>query len=133
MFKTFANKYKTSVRKIKDRFFKNGEFTMEYHTSSGRKQAVFYNKGFKRRLEPMTDAVITLPQYKKYDKPNSLRERIKTGCCELCGEKSNDIVFHQVAKLKDLTGDSDRETLMRKRRRKTLVVCPSCHGKIHNS
>ena len=132
MFKTFANKYKTNVHRIKDRFFQNGNFTVEYQTKSGEKQAVFYNKGFKRKLDAMSNEVSLLPQYHKYDRFNSLKNRIKLGLCELCGKKSNDIALHQVKRMKDLTGNSAWELLMRERRRKTLAVCPECHGKIHS-
>ncbi|NCB92868.1 MAG: hypothetical protein EOM40_09970, partial [Clostridia bacterium] len=33
-----------------------------------------------------------------------------------------------VKKLKDLKGNANWVALMRKRRRKTLVVCPECHS-----
>ena len=40
--------------------------------------------------------------------------------------------IHQVKKLKDLKGNTEWVLLMRKRRRKTLVVCPECHNLIHS-
>jgi len=132
MFKTFANKYKTNVHRIKDRFFKGNSFTVEYPTKSGEKQAVFYNKGFERKSQAMPAEVSLLPQYQKYDKFNSLRNRIKLGLCELCGKKSNDIALHQVKRMKDLKGNSAWEILMLERRRKTLAVCPGCHSHIHS-
>ena len=132
MFKTFANKYRTNVHRIKDRFFKGNSFTVEYQTKGGQKQAVYYNKGFERKLETMTAEVSLLPQYQKYDRFNSLRNRIKFGLCELCGKKTSDIALHQVQKMKDLKGNSAWEILMLERRRKTLAVCPDCHGKIHS-
>jgi hypothetical protein len=131
MFKTFANKYKTNVHRIKDRYFQNGNFTVSYQTKDGKKQAVYYNKGFKRKLDAMTADVSLLPQYQRYDRFNTLKNRIKLGLCELCGQKSDNIAFHQVKRLKDLTGNSAWENLMRKRRRKTLAVCPKCHSEIH--
>lgn len=132
MFKTFANKYKTNVHRIRDRFYRNGNFTVEYQTKSGKKQAVYYNQGFKRKLEAMGAEVSFLPQYLKYDRFNSLKNRIKLGLCELCGKKSDNISLHQVKRMKDLTGNSAWELLMLERRRKTLAVCPECHSKIHS-
>jgi len=132
MFKTYANKYKTNVRRIKSRFFKGDNFTVEYQTKSGTKQAVYYNKGFGRKLETMTADVSLLPHYQRYDKFNSLRNRIKLGLCEMCNKKSNDIALHQVNRMKDLTGNTVWERLMLERRRKTLAVCPDCHSKIHS-
>ena len=132
MFKTFANKYKTNVHRIKNRYYRDGSFTVEYMTKSGKKQAVFYNKGFKRKLEAMSADVAFLPQYRKYDKFNSLRNRVKMGLCELCNEKSKNIELHQVRRMKDLKGKTDWERIMLERRRKTLAVCPECHRKIHS-
>lgn len=131
MFKTFANKYKTNVNVIKARYFKNGNFTVEYQTKSGTKQAVYYNKGFSRKLEVMNAEVSLLPHYSKYDRFNSLRNRIKFGLCEMCGQKTDNISLHQVKRLKDLKGVKAWEILMLEKRRKTLAVCPKCHSEIH--
>jgi hypothetical protein len=60
--------------------------------------------------------------------------RLLAGTCEVCGS-TQDIQVHQVRKLADLTRLGEPQPtwaqLMAKRRRKTLVVCPSCHGQIH--
>ena len=132
MFKTFANKYKTNVNVIKGRYFEADNFTVEYQTKQGTKKAVFYNKGFERKKEAtIFSEVSILPQYKRYDKPNSLRTRIKLGLCELCNEQSDNIAFHQVKRLKDLKGKATWERRMQELRRKTLAVCQKCHSEIH--
>ena len=56
-----------------------------------------------------------------------------TASIVLCGAECGGLVMHQVKRLKDLTGQYEWEILMRKRHRKTLAVCPSCHAEIHNS
>ena len=133
MHKTFANKYKTKVSKIKAKYVRNGAFTVEYYTKSGAKTTTFYNGGFKRKEYAIRDADISLlPHYKKYDRINSLANRIRLETCELCGNKTDDIVFHQVKKLKDLKGESEWERVMIQKRRKTLVVCSDCHETIHS-
>lgn len=133
MFKTFANKYRTNVHRIKAKYIKNGQFTVEYPTKAGNKQAVFYNGGFERRNIPshLSDIAI-LPAYKKYDRPNTLRNRVKSGICELCGTKTDNTELHQVKRLKDLSGVELWEAVMLKQRRKTLAVCPKCHAMIHS-
>jgi len=132
MHKTFANKYRTKVSKIKAHYEKDGVFTVEYHTKKGMKNATFYNGGFKRKEEAIRDAnVSTLPPYKKYDKINSLASRIRAGACELCGSKTENLMFHQVKKLNDLKGTHEWERKMIRIRRKTLVVCFDCHNTIH--
>ena len=131
MLKTFANKYKTKVSKIKTRYVKNNIFTVEYSTKSGNKTSTFYSGGFKQKKKAITAQESLLPHYHKYDKPNTLRNRIKLGICELCNKKTGSIVLHQVQKLKYLKGNNEWERLMIERRRKTLALCPKCHSEIH--
>ena len=133
MLKTFAAKYRTKVSKIKVRYMENGDFTVPYSTKSGQKESVYYNKGFKRQVKPLLGQVDLLATYKRYGKPNGLARKLYAKTCELCGAVCDDIEIHQVKRLKDLTGQSLWETIMLDRRRKTLAVCPACHGEIHAS
>ena len=68
----------------------------------------------------------------KYAKTNTLKQRVERHTCELCGKDCRNLEIHQVKKLKDLKGNAEWVLLMRKRRRKTLVVCPECHKLIHS-
>lgn len=133
MLKTFGSKYRCKVRKIKERYVKNGEFTVAYKTKSGMKESVYYHDGFRKKTEPALGQVDMLDIYKKYDKPNSLAIRLHTNKCELCGADCDGLEMHQVRRLKDLNGEQEWERIMLQRRRKTLAVCPSCHIEIHNS
>jgi group II intron reverse transcriptase/maturase len=60
--------------------------------------------------------------------------RLRAGRCELCEQRA-DVRVHHVRKLADLTTPGRSQPawaqLMAKRRRKTLVVCPPCHERIH--
>lgn len=133
MYKTFACKYKTNVHEIKRRYFVNDLFTVAYDTKSGRKTTTFYKDGFKRKEKATKfDNVSELPQFSKYAKANTLKQRVERHTCELCHKDCRNLVIHQVKKLKDLKGDAEWVLLMRKRRRKTLVVCPECHSLIHS-
>jgi len=133
MYKTFACKYKTNVHEIKRRYCVGDLFTVPYETKTGTKTTTFYRDGFKRK-ETATkfDNVSELPQYTKYAKTNTLKQRVERHTCELCGKDCRNLEIHQVKKLKELKGHSDWEFLMRKRKRKTIVVCPDCHKKIHS-
>lgn len=132
MFKTFACKYKTKVHEIRRRYYKDGYFTVAYDTRSGRKTTTFYRSGFARKNAPSkADQINELPQFGKYSKPITLKQRVERNVCELCGKSCNKLEIHQVKKLKDLKGNDEWVCLMKKRRRKTLVVCPDCHKKIH--
>ena len=133
MLKTFGAKYRCQVKKIKERYVKNGNFTVDYETKSGTKKSVYYNQGFKWKKEPMFGQTDMLEIYKRYDKPNTLAGRLHAESCELCGAACDNVEIHQVKRLKDLKGQSEWEIAMRKRRRKTLAVCHECHKKIHSN
>lgn len=133
MYKTFACKYKTNVHEIKRRYCVGGLFTIAYDTRAGRKITTFYRDGFKRKESATKfDNVSELPQFSKYAKTNTLKQRVERHTCELCGKDCRNLEIHQVKKLKDLKGNAEWVLLMRKRRRKTLVVCPECHKLIHS-
>ena len=133
MYKTFACKYKTNVHEIKRRYCTGDLFTVAYETKAGRKTTTFYRDGYKRKeMATKFDNVSELPEYSKYTKTNTLKQRVERHTCELCGKDCRNLEIHQVKKLKDLKGNTEWELLMRKRRRKTLVVCPDCHKLIHS-
>lgn len=133
MYKTFACKYKTNVHEIKRRYCVGDLFTVAYDTKTGRKTTTFYKNGFKRKeMATKFDNVSELPQYSKYTKTNTLKQRVERHTCELCNKDCRNLEIHQVKKLKDLKGSAEWVLLMRKKRRKTLVVCPECHKLIHS-
>lgn len=125
--KTIANKHKSSIRKI-IRQYKDGKtWSVPYETKSGTKyrrpvKIADCKRGF------LTDTVF---QRTRYNWKTTVRQRLNAHICELCGTKSAGLYeVHVVRSLKEL-GDSLWETVMKKKRRKTLVVCSECHRKIH--
>ena len=78
MLKTFGSKYRCQVRKIKERYVKNGEFTVPYTTKAGPKEAIYYHGGFRKQDKPQLGQVDILDIYKKYSKPNSLATRLRS-------------------------------------------------------
>ena len=64
-----------------------------------------------------------------------LIQRLLAGRCELCGQ-ADKVQVHQVRKLSDLSKPGKPQPewmqIMAKRRRKTLVVCATCHASIHH-
>ena len=131
MYKTFAAKGNTSVAKVRASHTKNGIFGVDYRTKAGPKRCEVYHDGFRKNIKAAPDFADKLPQYRKYEGPNSLARRIKRGACELCGDHSNDIHIHHVRQLKDLTDETEWEKLMKKSRRRSLALCPVCNEKIH--
>jgi hypothetical protein len=62
---------------------------------------------------------------------SELVERLLAQKCELCGA-TDGIQVHHIRKLADLKGASGWAKVMAARRRKTLVVCETCHQHIHS-
>lgn len=78
---------------------------------------------------------LTLPSdpliFAEWNRKSELVKRLEADCCELCGSRDR-IQVHHVRKLSDLgksgrRGKNPGEAVMIARRRKTLVVCLSCH------
>ena len=132
MLKTFAAKYNSSINEILSSHRKNGVFGVDYYNKAGKQRCEFYHGGFKKKDEPLFGDVDLPPNYKRYDRPNSLAARLKAGTCEMCGAKTNDIHMHHVKRLKDLTGKTEFELRMMEKRRKSLALCPDCFAKTHD-
>lgn len=131
MYKTFAGKYKTSVKKILTKYKKGGVFKVMYENSKGKiLSQSFYHDGFKRKTNVNYTECDNIPRTVTITGGrNSLIERLKLRVCELCGATEN-LEMHHVRNLKDLKGKTEWEKRMIARRRKTLAVCSKCHSKI---
>ena len=125
--KTIANKHKTSIRKI-IRQYKDGKtWSVPYETKTGTKRVRPVKIADCKRGE----ASDIIYQRKKFSWKTTIRQRLNARVCELCGCKEADLYeVHVIRNLNEL-GNSDWETVMKKKRRKTLVVCSKCHERIH--
>lgn len=135
MYKTFAQKYKTTMRKVINKHSINGIFAVKYKTKKGQNCCYLYNEGFKHK------SILKNVGKKDYDiinqnfqsnSRNSLIERLQLEVCEMCGKNNVPLEMHHVKKLKNLKGKEQWEIVMISRKRKTLAVCHECHIKITN-
>ena len=133
LLKTFAAKFNSSTKKIRDKHTHNGVFGVDYYNKAGKQRCEFYHDGFTKKSEALHANVDVLPEYKKYDKPNSLAARLKAGTCEACGTKTREIHMHHVKRLKDLAGRTKFELLMMEKRRKSLALCTDCFNCVKSS
>ena len=67
---------------------------------------------------------------------NELIKRLEADTCEMCGS-TVDVEVHHIRALRDLNAKGQREKpkwvqIMAARKRKTLVVCRTCHMDIHH-
>jgi hypothetical protein len=132
MFKTYATKYRMSMKKCFTKFRIGKDLGVRYETKDGKtKTRLFYNEGFAKKPLLKTSDVDYIPQTVKYSSRTSLIKRLKAGQCELCGAKDCAVEIHHVRKLKDLKGKSFWEAFMIARNRKTLALCQKCHDDLH--
>ena len=74
-----------------------------------------------------------IPRDKPFPRKRTIQERLNARICELCNNKNAEFYeIHHVSSLKKL-GDSIWEKVMKKKRRKTLVVCGNCHSHVIHS
>jgi hypothetical protein len=86
MYKTFACKLESSVKKVCSKYKKNKKFSIPYTDSKGQlKYRTFYDEGFKRKTAKRESFYDIIPQTVKYKYP-SLAERLKDRTCENCAE-----------------------------------------------
>ncbi|MED1472709.1 reverse transcriptase/maturase family protein [Bacillus salipaludis] len=131
MYKTFANKYKSTIGKIKGKYCKNGIFTVRYETKKGQKERAFYNEGFKRDATVGKNHMtvdIEADTNKYVLARTSLISRLLSSTCEWCGATGVPVEIHHVRKLKDLKGKKMWELAMIARNRKTMALCANGHG-----
>jgi hypothetical protein len=144
LLKTLAGKHRSFVTKMARKY----RSTVETSTGSrhclqvivqrdrGRKPLIARFGGIplkRQRTAVLTDLSPVLPR----SKGNELIRRLIVGHCEICAAVKN-LEVHHVRKLADLNrpGRPERPAwilLMARRRRKTLVVCRSCHEDIHTA
>jgi group II intron reverse transcriptase/maturase len=142
MLKTLAGKHRSTVTKMATKYKTVIEtpdgprtcFQVTVQRDKGRKPLVARFGAIPLRRHQaavLTDQAPIMASTKR----NELIHRLVAGGCEICGSRTQ-IEVHHVRKLADLNRPDrpDRPMwiyLMAKRRRKTLVVCRTCHENIH--
>ena len=130
MYKTFAGKYRSTVRKINKKYRLNKLFTVKYEQQGVIKSRTFYKTSFKRRTTAFNGSCDIEPYSIADVSRTNLRDRLKAEKCELCGATGK-LIMHHVRNLKDLKGKESWKRLMSARKRKTIALCPSCHRLRH--
>ena len=130
MYKTFAGKYRSTVRKINKKYRLNKLFTVKYEQKGVIKSRTFYKTSFKRRTTAFNGSCDIEPYSIADVSRTNLTDRLKAEKCELCGATGK-LIMHHVRKLKDLKGKESWKRLMSARKRKTIALCPSCHRLRH--
>lgn len=130
MYKTFAGKYRSTVRKINKKYRLNKLFTVKYEQKGVIKSRTFYKTSFKRRTTAFNGSCDIEPYSIADVSRTNLTDRLKAEKCELCGATGK-LIMHHVRNLKDLKEKESWKRLMSARKRKTIALCPSCHRLRH--
>ncbi|MBV9322335.1 MAG: maturase [Chloroflexi bacterium] len=149
MLKTLAGKYHSSVSKMARKYEATVEtsygprrcFQVSVERGEGKKPLVARYGGIPLRRQK--NAVLTDRVQARTERelvPRAVRHielisRLLDGRCEICGSMEA-VQVHQIRKLADLIKVGQQAmpvwmTILVRRRRKTLIVCQSCHASIH--
>ena len=147
--KTLAHKLRIKVTRVYKRFKSTHEVNgytykvlkVEYDT--GKRISTFHWGAVPLRVnhiirEPLNDSQYDYERFQYFEQRSDLITRLMADTCEICGVKGQCEVHH-VRKLADLKKRWEHKkakpawvTKMIAMQRKTLIVCKSCHLKIHN-
>ena len=133
--KTLASKHKCQMSKIINKFRdtakdSKGKWSIPYETKQGKKRCYFAKYTDCKDSRNPSDIASNAAVLYGYSR-NTLENRLKEKCCELCGTTESDhYEIHHVNKVKNLKGKETWEIAMIAKRRKTLVVCRDCHRKV---
>jgi len=143
LLKTLANKHKTTVKTIWDRYKfchptpNGGRMGLQVKVTREGKEpliATFGEIPLQRRIgEVISDHINGISLQPRR---TEIIQRLRADQCEICGSRDK-VQVHHIRKLADLIrkGKAERPLhvkIMAARRRKTLVVCKSCHLDIHS-
>ena len=143
MLKTLAGKHGSTVSKMADKYQTTIDTPAGPHVCfqatverEGRRPLVtrFGGIPLKRHKKAAIDDRQPAPLVGRR-RGSELIARLRRGRCELCEQRAQ-VQVHQISKLADLTRPGRPKPAwaqqMTRMRRKTLIVCPSCHDSIHD-
>jgi RNA-directed DNA polymerase len=131
LFKTLANKHKSSVNKIQRWLRKGKDFVYRYEAGGKpRLVKVFALKDMKKPYN--WEKVDEIPNTAKYTHSRTeLVQRLNAERCEYCGREKGYFEVHHVRKLSDIKdGKEPWQRLMIAMQRKTIVLCIECHDQL---
>lgn len=95
MYKTFAGKYRSTVRKINKKYRYNKLFTVKYEQKGAIKSRTFYKTSFKRRTTAFNGSCDIEPYSIADVSRTNLTDRLKAEKCELCGATGK-LIMHSI-------------------------------------
>ena len=128
--RTLANKHKTSVVKIYQRYIDGTDRRITVVDGKYRKEW-FKLKDVKRSARAKRD-VDEIYNSMQHTSRSEITERLNAEECEYCGKTGGYFEVHHVRKMADIKeGKELWQKVMIARNRKKLVICVECHDLLH--
>jgi Type II intron maturase len=132
LFKTLANKHRTSGQKIVDQLKTPTGFTLVVQEENRTRIIPLFQWTDLHASVQVRAAVDREPNTAWVVSRTEIIRRLSARTCEYCGAEGA-VAVHHIRKLKDVSKAKERwQQLMIARRRKTLVMCVQCHTRLHN-
>jgi hypothetical protein len=131
--KTLAAKLKKSVSQVAKQFRYEGQIIGLGHVTrrEGKRPLTATFGTHTLRRQPFSSKIDVDQRRRRWISRTQLVDRLLADQCEICGVRGKCHVHH-IRALRDVKGSkAGWQQLMSAMRRKTLVVCPPCHQKIH--
>ena len=141
--RTLAAKHKSTARKMRRKYKSVVEtehgprvcLQVIKQRDNGKRPLVTYFGGIPLKRQRQAVLIDQQPQRYRTER-NELVKRLLADECEMCGS-TEDINVHHIRALRDLNVKGQQEKpkwvqIMAARKRKTLVVCRTCHMDIHH-
>jgi len=135
LYRTLACKYRSSVRNIIAKYRIDRNIGVRFHDKQGNKRTRLLWKGSLAKNDyPLGHEADVVHKNKGILKKPTLATRLNANRCGWCGAETSQLLVHQVRTLKELNDNNTAwAAFMKAINRKTLIVCKSCHAKIHSA
>jgi group II intron reverse transcriptase/maturase len=133
-FRTLANKRKSTLNKVAKSLKKGpGRYaiSMEKEGKEAKEYELVSSTRQLQREVRHDYRLDQIPNIQMYKSRTELGTRLLAHRCEWCGTQESPIEVHHVRKLGNLQGKTVWERQMIERRRKTMVLCATCHDELH--
>ncbi len=132
-FKTLAHKHRQSVQKMASRLKTDNGYVLSVPEKDRTRILHLFRLKDLRRPAPSRHGMDTPPNTLMFTLSRSeLIHRLNARQCEYCETRQGPFEIRHIRKLKDIEpGKTQWQRMMIARRRKTLVLCRSCHHLLH--
>lgn len=133
LLKTLAAKHKTTKYQIIKRLKRPQGLALTVRTKKNIRLFKIFNIKDIDREAPVWGEVDQTPNTRQFTgNKTELVQRLNANQCEYCGQRDGKFEVHHIRKLSDIKeGRKLWQVIMARKKRKTLVLCTSCHYHLH--